>query len=133
MAKWISKRERIEFVEYRLNFDRDGQERSGYSFPCNEQGEVHRHEMKPAGLENLRRCLEREIDDIDPDNAYVEKYEHSYYEPGEIECEDCHSPVVIHGFTNTCDCGADYNMSGQRLAPREQWGEETGEHWTECV
>jgi hypothetical protein len=25
------------------------------------------------------------------------------------------------------ECGADYNMSGQMLAPREQWGEETGE------
>ncbi len=30
--------------------------------------------------------------------------------------------------TYPCDCGADYNGSGQRLAPREQWGEETGEH-----
>ena len=31
-------------------------------------------------------------------------------------------------FTNTCDrCGDDYNSAGQRLAPREQWGEETGE------
>lgn len=29
--------------------------------------------------------------------------------------------------TNTCECGADYNMSGQRLADRGQWGEETGE------
>ena len=36
-------------------------------------------------------------------------------------------------FTNTCDvCGADYDMNGNRLAPRSQWGEETGEHWTEC-
>lgn len=26
-----------------------------------------------------------------------------------------------------CDCGRDYNGSGQLLAPREQWGEETGE------
>ena len=35
-------------------------------------------------------------------------------------------------FTTTCDCGKDYNSSGQELAPREQWGEETGEHWSEC-
>ncbi len=28
----------------------------------------------------------------------------------------------------TCDrCGADYNSSGQMLADRSQWGEETGE------
>jgi len=32
--------------------------------------------------------------------------------------------------TNSCDCGcgAEFNGSGQRLADRSQWGEETGEH-----
>ena len=48
------------------------------------------------------------------------------------ECE-CGEEIYLTRFTNTCyECGADYNMSGQRLAPREQWGEETGEHWTDC-
>lgn len=41
--------------------------------------------------------------------------------------------VTLHGFTNTCDCGRDYNMSGDVLAPRSHWGEETGEHWSECM
>ena len=51
----------------------------------------------------------------------------------EIRC-DCGDWVLCEYNTNTCDrCGVDYNMSGQRLAPRSQWGEETGEHWTECV
>ena len=40
---------------------------------------------------------------------------------------DCGAHVPLTGFTNSCDCGADYNRSGQKLAPREQWGEETGE------
>ncbi len=36
-------------------------------------------------------------------------------------------------FTSTCEhCGADYNSAGQRLAPRAQWGEETGENWLDC-
>lgn len=39
----------------------------------------------------------------------------------------CGREVLLRGFTNTCECGADYNISGQRLAPRSQWGEETGE------
>jgi len=40
---------------------------------------------------------------------------------------------VSNRFTTTCDsCEADYNQSGHRLAPRSQWGEETGEHWSEC-
>lgn len=47
--------------------------------------------------------------------------------PAVGECECCGASVELSGFTNTCDCGADYNGSGQRLAGREQWGEETGE------
>jgi hypothetical protein len=40
----------------------------------------------------------------------------------------CETGFACDGFTNTCpDCGADYNSGGQRLAPRSQWGEETGE------
>jgi hypothetical protein len=43
-----------------------------------------------------------------------------------IEC--CGEELECGGFTNTCPiCNADYNWSGARLAPREQWGEETGE------
>ena len=42
--------------------------------------------------------------------------------------------VVCDSHTNTCEwCGADYNSFGQLLAPRSQWGEETGEHWSECI
>lgn len=49
-----------------------------------------------------------------------------------VHC-DCGCKIECHSFTNTCDrCDADYNFSGQRLAPRSQWGEETGEHWSDC-
>lgn len=43
------------------------------------------------------------------------------------QCEVCKKEVELADFTNTCACGADYNSFGQRLAPRSQWGEETGE------
>lgn len=50
-----------------------------------------------------------------------------------IEVRCCGEWIACNAFTVTCDdCGADYNMSGHRLAPRSQWGEETGEHWTDC-
>lgn len=48
-----------------------------------------------------------------------------------VRCH-CDRELECWRFTNTCDCGTDYNFSGQRLAPREHWGEETGEHWSEC-
>lgn len=50
------------------------------------------------------------------------------WERGSVEVRCCGSWMKCHGFTNTCDeCGRDYNHAGQLLAPREQWGEETGE------
>jgi hypothetical protein len=53
-------------------------------------------------------------------------------EPTIVEC--CGEQLECYGFTNTCDlCGADFNSAGQRLAPRSQWGEETGEHPSDIV
>ncbi|HUW57380.1 MAG TPA: hypothetical protein VMZ92_12155 [Planctomycetota bacterium] len=49
-----------------------------------------------------------------------------------ITCH-CGRVVPCFDFTNTCDCGADYNWSGMRLAPRECWGEETGETAAEIL
>ena len=43
-----------------------------------------------------------------------------------IRCS-CGELVVCGRFTNACQCGADYDMSGTRLADRSQWGAETGE------
>jgi hypothetical protein len=43
------------------------------------------------------------------------------------ECH-CGEQLYLDCFTNTCEkCGADYNSAGQELAPRSQWGYETGE------
>lgn len=51
------------------------------------------------------------------------------------ECKNCKKEVYIdrYDFTNTCEhCGTDYNGQGSELAPRSQWGEETGESWMDC-
>lgn len=45
----------------------------------------------------------------------------------EIRC-DCGLRVLCSRDVNPCECARDYNMSGQVMAPRNQWGEETGEH-----
>tara|TARA_Y200000002_G_scaffold382867_1_gene401760 strand:+ start:629 stop:1072 length:444 start_codon:yes stop_codon:yes gene_type:complete len=57
--------------------------------------------------------------------------EFSYRVPAQIKC--CGKWMSLGKFTNTCKCGADYNGSGQLLASRSHWGEETGEHWSECL
>ena len=80
-----------------------------------------------AGLQNYLRVLES--------GEYTLEYyenEFSYRVPAEILC--CEEWMSLSSFTNTCTyCGADYNSSGQLLAARHYWGEETGEHWTDCM
>ena len=44
----------------------------------------------------------------------------------EILC-DCGLRVICAEDVNPCRCARDYNMSGQVMAPRNVWGEETGE------
>jgi len=104
---------------------------SGYSFTCDENGNVDIWRMLPEGRENYRKCLSGEHDVVDHG---VICHEQEWSTPPVGLCEVCELEVVLDGFTCTCEgCGADYNSSGQRLAPREQWGEETGEHWVDIV
>jgi hypothetical protein len=44
-----------------------------------------------------------------------------------IKCDCGESLLLFDSMTNGCNCGREYNGSGQELAPRRFWGEETGE------
>jgi len=124
----ISKAWTEESTTYALVFERKGDRYGGgWAFDCDAEG-VPFPPKAEAGAENLRACLSGEHDVHEP---YVQAYHHRYRHPRVGRCA-CGAEVVLSHFTNTCECGADYNMSGDRLAPRECWGEETGEHWSEC-
>lgn len=101
----------------------------GYSFPCDEQGHVDVDSLEPVGVTSFARCIVGENErgeHIRRDG--VRKHVTSWIEPAIGLC-GCGEKVDLEGFTNTCmGCGADYNHGGQRLASREQWGQETGEH-----
>jgi len=58
-----------------------------------------------------------------------------YYAPPVIQCLRCQSEVTLtDAWLSTCSrCGADYNDSGQILAPCHLWGEETNEHSAELL
>jgi hypothetical protein len=84
-------------------------------------------EAGDIGYQNFLKVLEEGI------------YKMGYHEdkiinriPARLKC--CGTWLELGNFTNTCaSCGADYNSNGSLLAPRHMWGEETGEHWTDCV
>lgn len=102
----------------------------GFGFPCDKNGKVNEKKLAPAALVNYRKLVLGQMPDF-TGSPYVKKWTNRWIEPAIAKCS-CGSKVTLEHFTNTCECGRDYNTSGQLLAPREQWGEETGEHWSEC-
>jgi hypothetical protein len=99
----------------------------GFSFNSDPSGNVTLN--SPAAKRNYEFCLKGENDRGEKIiNLGIKTRTHDYRLDAVGECA-CGNEVTLSQFTNTCDkCNTDYNMSGQRLAPREQWGEETGEN-----
>jgi hypothetical protein len=69
--------------------------------------------------------------DIIRETEYQERGsgEHRWYVkiPGLARCHCGRTVELSDCMTNPCDCGRDLDGSGNVLAPRECWGEETGE------
>lgn len=145
MMTLIRKRERIEYTQTTHDF-RCTHRPGGYSFDMNEDGEpvlsnpeqITGYMRAILGPEHVpvSREFDEETGDFVPEPHYINQgvitKTYYYWQCAQRQC-DCGEVVHLERFTNTCQgCGADYNMSGQILAPREQWGEETGEHWSEC-
>jgi hypothetical protein len=129
--KIIQQRERKEGIEYTLSYAWDiNNPHSGFAFTCDKDGNVS-DDMPQAAKENLAKCKA---------NAFSKPIHFvgiltrgwSYVEPRIGLC-DCGQEVILDHFTNTCECGRDYNSSGQELAPRSQWGEDTQEHLSDIL
>lgn len=120
--KIIKHSEFHESVSYELMFDVHGPG-WGFGFPCDAAGNVDPVYVaaNEARATNYAKCLAGSV------KPYVQKIENHWREPAIGKCVRCGRHVSLSGFTNTCDCGADYNSAGQLLADRSQWGEETGE------
>jgi hypothetical protein len=128
MPTWISQSYTEETVEYHRAFDYPGRPGCGYWFPCDKDGNINVAELNPAGQENYQRAMAM-VDASTIEDKGVEENRHSYRVPGTIRCDRCNKGVEIaDSWLNTCEhCGADYDGSGNMLAPRSHWGEETGE------
>lgn len=154
MLKNITRRMRTDIVTFELHFDFIGSDGCGATFDCDEKGNVDMSKLAPAGLSNYMECItgtvsrmvgqRYQVDDsagngvtyraiLGTGELKTYKAEREVVKRVRVDTTPAHgvcpcgSTVYLTGFTNTCDCGRDYNMSGQLLAPRSQWGEETGE------
>ena len=115
---FIKKAKRKERYTYRHYFTLKEDAAYGSSFECDKDGKVLRQRSKKLFEDTM----------VNSNYQYegIKESYNTWVEPGIIKCS-CDRELILFGFTNTCDCGKDYNQSGQLLALRSQWGEETGE------
>lgn len=123
--KIIQDRTWRESTTYSLFYEYKGEHGAGYSFNCDENGNIFLDKLHDvARTQSLPYCQNN------PElfkKPRIVEYTNRWKEPRIGLCS-CGCEIELERFTNTCDgCQADYSSSGELLAPREQWGEETGE------
>jgi len=124
----ISKRERVEITEYTKNWTHP--EGYGFSFDCNENGVINEADMYPEGIANLRDCEAGKMEGYTGPRLQKNTRRVTNHAVGGCECG---RKLTLASFTNSCRCGREYNQGGQKLAPRAQWGDDTGESVSEIL
>lgn len=126
--KIISERRREQSVSFNLDFSylKGG---GGFSFPCQEDGTPLPPKCE-AAAENLAACLAGSVRGHAVKLNGIIREGRIFTVPAVGLC-DCGAHVQLDSsWANECEkCGTEYNGSGQRLAARSQWGEETGERF----
>jgi hypothetical protein len=118
-------------ISHMLVFQRIGAATGdGYAFPCDADGKVDETMLTACARQNLQGLQAGTIPGHLP--AYIETNERQVFHPVVGKCE-CGRHLELANFTNTCECGREYNSAGQLLGPRQDWGSETGEHWVDIV
>lgn len=128
MLKNFVPRKPVETTLYELVFRLEDGCGSAFAFECDEHGHVFKERLPQLALHNLNLCLKGEVDGYVVRRGVIRSHEQSYVEEGSGRCVCGRHVVITHSWANTCQgCGREYNGSGQLLADRSYWGEETGE------
>ena len=118
----IKERTRKEETYYTYDFDRgDG---SGYTFPCDKNGNVDKNLIHKEAYENFLRCKSKENEF---EWAGVKKHKDSYIEPAYGRCDCGEEFELINQYMGACECpkcGQWYNIWGQALVNPKYWEEE---------
>lgn len=132
MPDWIQRREWITETSYSLYFERAVPHTGGWAFDCDADGNVDIEALKdkPLALEAYKECLRGHCQGEGVKPPVVQEYTNRHLQPAILRCACGEEVALWSSWANTCEkCGQEFNGSGQRLAPRHQWGEETGERF----
>ena len=120
MLTIVKEEKRVSEIEYSLEYRFRADKNAGYSFPCNEKGEVL--ELSERMKESLNYCQYNSNKFYEP---FVERRRVDYIEPAVGKCECGREVTLEAGFIGAfqCECGKWYNLFGQELADPEYWEE----------
>ena len=112
-------------ISYSLDYRYKNDINSGFSFPCDADGNVSK--MHDNAKSNYEACKIGVVRGELVQFQGIREHHHSYAIPAVGKCT-CGRHVTLSHSDNECDhCGRIYSITGQELAPRHLWGEETGE------
>ena len=113
----------VECVVHHRAFARVRDPGSGFRFECDAEGVIA----------DAAQAAHAVLLATDPEYRDIGVTECTWTdrEPAVGRCV-CGGEVDLDRFTCECDCGRLYNSSGQELSDPSGWGEETGEHPSEC-
>lgn len=125
MITIIKPRRRIEIEEFALDYRWNKDRYSGFSFPCDREGNPH--PLKSAAARaNYEKCLSFKEDIV---FLGVVDLSRCYMEPAEGRCRCGQTVLLEDSFENACACGRLYGIDGGELHQnwRRELYEETGE------
>jgi len=132
MLEIIERSKHVTQTEYSHDFRWADMPDAGFSFECDKDGNVDKRHTD-AAKSNYKLCIAGEDEDGRKIKYIGLQKHHRSHRVGAVGKCACGRKVYLDdSWANTCGCGLEYNSSGQELAPRSQWGEETGEKFGFC-
>lgn len=126
--KIIKHREYFENVFYKKIFGVKPNDMY-FAFECSEEGIVDESTLHPDAVTNYHACKngKKVVNGNIMEFLEIRKFNQEGYENAIGICNVCGNKLELSNpMTNTCDCGAEYNGSGQRLEDRRLWDDTDG-------
>lgn len=128
LKNYVPRESRI-IEEHSLIFFYD--DNGGFSFPCDENGNVALSEMTDCAVANLEDCKKH------PERfQYFNKVRTWRRRVSDLAHGTCECGAEVYLYNQymgacECDCGRWYNLFGQELIPPERWeeNEDPEEYW----
>lgn len=128
MSEIIKDVGRETIVEYSREFVWEHDRGAGFSFPCDENGNLS-PDLHPAAVENYNKCVDGTInwDGHKIIDKGIRKEVRTFRTPAVLRCNCGEEIELVNEYLGACACpvcGQWYSTFGQELLPPTMWEED---------